>query len=237
MTTEPRRGSGKALDVSVAIALLILLGLGTWQLQRLAWKTDLLKRIAALQSMPARPLETLARGAEPGTLPDYARASLDCPALERTPTLHLYALQNGVAGHRLITACPLDAPPYRSVLVDRGFLPDGALPAPPSDLSEAAVGVLRAPEKPSAFAAADQPAENLWYRRAVEPMAAALKAPRPLPLFLMLERPGPKGGGPVPAPIPLDIPNRHLEYALTWFGLALTLLAVYIAKRIRDAKA
>ena len=85
-------------STATAIAFLILCGLGTWQLQRLAWKTDLLKRIDALQGAPARPLETLVRAARPATPPDYARVSLDCPALEQTPTLHLYALKDGEAG-------------------------------------------------------------------------------------------------------------------------------------------
>jgi surfeit locus 1 family protein len=225
------------LTIATAIAFLILAGLGVWQLQRLAWKTDLLARIAALQNAPARPLEALVRTAAPSPPADYTRVTLDCPGLEETPTLHLYALLDGVAGHRLITACPLDAPPYRSVLVDRGFLAEGATAAAPTPLHEPVVGVLRSPEKSSPFAAPDQPGQNLWYRRTTGPMAAALKAPYPLPTFLMLERPSPRGGGPVAAPIPLDIPNRHFEYALTWFGLALALLGVYIAKRIRDAKA
>ena len=69
-------------------------------------------------------------------------------------------------------------------------------------------------------------------------MAAKLKA-RPIPrlLFLMLESPAPKGFGPTPAPLPTDIPNNHLGYILTWFGLALALLSVYIAKLLRDRRA
>ncbi len=59
-------------------------------------------------------------------------------------------------------------------------------------------------------------------------MARVLGADHPAPIFLMLESPAPKAG-PVPAPIPPNIPNRHLEYAVTWFGLAAALLAVYLA--------
>jgi surfeit locus 1 family protein len=68
-------------------------------------------------------------------------------------------------------------------------------------------------------------------------MAAVLHAEAPAPVFLMLESPAPSGPGPQPAPLPTDIPNRHLEYALTWYGLALALLGVYIAKLLRDRKA
>ena len=64
-------------------------------------------------------------------------------------------------------------------------------------------------------------------------MAAALSAPRPLPVTLMMESPAPIGGGPHPSAIPAEIPNRHLEYALTWFGLAAALAGVYIAMLLR----
>ena len=61
-------------------------------------------------------------------------------------------------------------------------------------------------------------------------MAAALSAPDPAPVVLMLERPGAPLPGPRPAAIPTDIPNNHLGYALTWFGLAAGLVGVYVAR-------
>ena len=75
----------------------------------------------------------------------------------------------------------------------------------------------------------NQPGQGLWYWRDIGAMAASLGAPDPAPTFLMLERPAPQGIGPVPAAVPVDIPNNHLGYALTWFGLAATLLGVYLA--------
>ncbi len=64
-------------------------------------------------------------------------------------------------------------------------------------------------------------------------MAGQLRAAAPAPVFLMVEQPAPPSGLPVPAPIPADIPNRHLEYALTWFGLAASLIGVYAAMLLR----
>jgi surfeit locus 1 family protein len=65
-------------------------------------------------------------------------------------------------------------------------------------------------------------------------MAAALKAPRPAPFVLMAETASnPDWQSLIPAPIPADIPNRHLEYALTWYGLAAALLGVYAAMLFR----
>jgi surfeit locus 1 family protein len=64
-------------------------------------------------------------------------------------------------------------------------------------------------------------------------MAAALKAVAPAPVFLMLEQPAAPAPGPTPAAIPTNIPNNHLGYALTWFGLAAGLAGMYVASVLR----
>jgi surfeit locus 1 family protein len=60
-------------------------------------------------------------------------------------------------------------------------------------------------------------------------MARALGVSDPAPVFLMLERPAPAGPGPTPMAVPADIPNNHLQSAVTWFGLAAALAGVYLA--------
>jgi surfeit locus 1 family protein len=216
------------------IGVAILLGLGEWQLQRLKWKEDLLARIAALRTAPAKPLETVLSA---GGDMDYVRAAISCPDLERRPTLRLFSVRDGSAGYRLITACPVSAGATSSILVDRGFTTlelaaaagqpgRAALPAP-------IVGVLRQGDKPTFVTPANQIDENLWYSRDVAAMAKKLGAARPAPVFLMLESPAPPPGGPTPAPVPIDVPNRHLEYAITWFGLAAALVGVYVAMLFR----
>jgi surfeit locus 1 family protein len=234
-----RVGPGRfslALALSVAIATALLVGLGVWQLQRRVWKEDILARIAALKDAPPEPAEVVLRRLPEGLSADYLRVELDCPGLESAPSLRLYALRDGQVGDRVIAACTVDAPPYRTLLVDRGFLPEGQAPAPPRPLTRQVIGVLRAGDKPGYFTPVRDAKSGRWYGRDVPAMAAALGATYPAPVFLMLESPAP-AGPPVPAPLPGEIPNRHLEYALTWFGLALALLAVYIAKLLRDRKA
>ncbi|HEY9218358.1 MAG TPA: SURF1 family cytochrome oxidase biogenesis protein, partial [Phenylobacterium sp.] len=69
-----------------------------------------------------------------------------------------------------------------------------------------------------------------WFRRDIPEMAAALGAPHPAPVFLMAETSSnPEWAALKPRPLPTEIPNRHLEYALTWFGLAAALIGVYAA--------
>jgi surfeit locus 1 family protein len=220
--------------ITVLIALGILISLGVWQLQRLKWKEDLLARVAALQTAQAKPLDQVLKAG--GDL-DYVRATFDCPDLERRPMLRMFGLHDGVAGYRLVAACPVTSGPYASVLVDRGFISteQSAVAMQPGreTLPGPVTGVLRKGDKATFVTPANRIGENLWYSRDVPAMAKALNVRAPAPVFLMLEKPAPLPSGPLPAPVPVDIPNRHLEYALTWFGLAAALVGVYVAMLFR----
>lgn len=240
MTTEPRRGGFPVgLTVATAIALVILLALGTWQLQRLHWKQNLLARIAALQAAPAQPLGPVLDRAAKGGDVDFTRVKATCPGLATAPYLELYSVRDGQAGSRLISACRTDSARYRTILVDRGFVIDTVSARPPVDATATApvelVGVLRVPEPGNSFTPPST--TTRWYTRNAVAMAAALKAPAPAPLFLMAETAtNPEWKALVPAPIPAEIPNRHLEYALTWYGLAAALLGVYAAMLFKRRK-
>ena len=246
--TAPRLGVMSAVRpiplIAVSLGVAILLALGVWQVQRLAWKQDLLARIDALQNAPAEPLAVvlnrLPRDGEAGLgQVNYVRVQTACATLQQTPSLHLYAILNGVMGYRVITACPLSAGPYRSVLVDRGFMPGERAGQTPSGPAVAApvIGVLRASERTSWLSPPNDVAHNDWHSRDLSAMALALHAPGPAPVFLMLESPRPAVAvGPTPAAIPADIPNNHLGYALTWFGLAAGLVATYVASLLRSPR-
>lgn len=227
------------LTLATLIALAILIGLGVWQLERRVWKEDLLARIAALQAAPARPLaEGLAAGKTPDEL-SFVRVKAVCSGLATAPFLQLYSLRGGEAGVRLISAC--ETPDGRSILVDRGFVGDTISARPPVNAADrtplAIEGVLRAPDKATFVTPANQPQANQWYSRDVPAMAQALGVTRPSPVFLMAETStNPDWKALVPAPVPADIPNRHLEYAGTWFGLAGALAAVYAAMLFRRRK-
>lgn len=242
MTTEgrgPRAGFPVGLTLATAVALAILLGLGTWQVQRLAWKRDLLDRIAALEAASAGPAGPVLDRAAGGADVDFTRVTATCPGLASAPFLELYAIREGQAGSRLISACPVDSAAYRTLLVDRGFVPDTVSARPAVDAgdgrSAAVTGVLRTPEDGNVFSPPNRP--DRWFTRDVAAMAAALGAADPAPLFLMAETSAnPEWKALTPAPIPAEISNRHLEYAVTWYGLAAALLGVYAAMLLRKRK-
>jgi surfeit locus 1 family protein len=222
----PRRIVG---GVFCLVGVVILLGLGGWQLQRLKWKEDLLAHIAALKTAPAQPLPTALASADP----DFTRVAFDCADILSRPRVRVYGVQNGQIVYRQMTACPVQAGGAASILVDLGF-EDCAWEKPvPAD--EALVGVLRRPDAKTFVTPPNQPAANLWYWRDLPAMARTLNAGSPAPVFVALER-GPQPIGKCHLdrnPVPIDIPNRHLEYAITWFGLAAALVGVYVATLLR----
>lgn len=227
------------LTIATAIGLAILISLGVWQLQRLKWKEGLLAHIAALQSAPAVDIGPVLDAQAAGRDVDFTRVRAVCPGIGGAPFLELYGLREGQAGARLISACAVPSARYRTVLVDRGFVPDSVAARPRVDAGSAApqevIGVLRKPDKPSFVSPKNQPTR--WFTRDVAAMAAALKAPAPAPVFLFAETAtNPEFKALVPAPVPTDIPNRHLEYAITWFGLAAALAGVYAAVLFRRVR-
>jgi len=232
--TDRSRRFPIGLTIAVGLSLLILIGLGSWQLKRLAWKETLLARVAALQAAPASSgaaaLERMSAGADL----DFTRVRLECPGLAAAPYLELFSVREGKAGSRLVSACRIAAGRYRSILVDRGFVAETVSARPAVNVSDLrpveVVGVLRAPEAGNPFSPANDPAANRWYVRDVPAMANALSSDAPAPLVLMAETSSnPEWQALEPAPLPAEIPNRHLEYALTWFGLAAALVGVYAA--------
>jgi surfeit locus 1 family protein len=236
------RGFPVGLTLSAAIALAILVSLGVWQVQRLAWKTDMLARIAAVQTAPAQPLGPVLAKAEAGEDVEFTRVSVECPGLAKAPFEQIYAVTEGQGGVRLVSACKVGAEGYDGVLVDRGFVADTISARPPvaEDAAPLTVtGVLRRgdrkPAKASApigegGAAAPAGAAQVWYGRDLAALAKALKLSKPAPYFVMAETAtNPEWAALKPAPIPTDIPNNHLSYAITWFGLAAALVGVYAA--------
>jgi len=222
------------LTIATAIAFAILCGLGGWQLKRMAWKADLLTRVAETRASPPKPITQV-----PLTPAyRYRRVALDCPGLASAPYIEIYALREGQAGVRLVSLCsPVGA--RTRIMVDRGFVADTVSARPPVTVSTAVVhltGVLREGEKPGVFT--PPTSHNRFYARDLDQMALALGARRHPGVMVMAETSSnPEWRALIPEPMPLDIPNRHLEYALTWFGLAGALAAVYAALVRRRMKA
>ena len=224
------------LTLAVLVAFAILVGLGVWQLRRLQYFTQLKQQIAAQETGPPLPVETVLARLKPGSDAAYSRVSLACPDVETRPVVRLFVPSEGLAGYRLITECPLKSGPYGSILVDRGFVPqlgdETPRDIPGQPISQPIVGVLHAGGQRNFVTPPNIPASNQWYWRDIPAMAQALHAPKAAQVFLMLESPVPPGGQPRPIPVLRHFPN-NLGYAITWFGLAGALVGVYLAMLFR----
>ena len=206
------------LTIATLIAFAILCALGMWQVKRLAWKEDLLARIEVLKTAPAQPLAAIMARAEKGEDVGWTRVAVDCVP-DKPETLPLvYGVRDGDIVWRATAICRTSAAGYGAILLDLGVvkaLTGQPTPAPVAVAAPAqAVGVLMAPKQLGGDRAAT---------------IARFAADKPAPYILMVESATPVPPGVTPAPLPAEISNRHLEYALTWFGLAVTLLFIYAA--------
>ena len=89
------------------------------------------------------------------------------------------------------------------------------------------VGYLRWPESPSWVVPERDASSDVWHVRNHRAMARARGWNNVAPFYIEQESPIPPGGSPHPASLRPNLPNHHLQYALTWYGLALVLIAVF----------
>jgi surfeit locus 1 family protein len=223
--------------LAAAAALALLVSLGLWQLDRLAWKEGL---IATLEQRLSAPPVALPPPAEWPRLTaaqaEFLRITLTAEFANDREAL-VYSggstLREATGGPGYWVFTPARLAGGALVMVNRGFVPDGkqdpaARPAGQVAGLVAMVGVLRWPEQPGLFTPAGDPAHNIWFARDSTAMAVA-KGIAAAPFYVELESPEPPGGLPHAGRLQPNLPNNHFGYALTWLGLAVVLVGVYAA--------
>lgn len=219
------------LTAFTAAALAVLVGLGAWQLQRLHWKEGLIAAIETRSKAPPVELDEALARMKRGEDVEYthvAATGIFNHEMER----YLYATdEDGAVGWHVIA--PLVTPSGETVLVDRGFVPD-ALRNPSSRREGEVVGTVtitglaRASEKQRAFVPDNDPVRNQWFWRDLDGMAKSMDVTGDvLPFFIDAEDGATSGLWPRGGQTRLDLPNDHLQYAITWFLLALSLVVIY----------
>jgi surfeit locus 1 family protein len=221
------------------LGVAILCSLGSWQIARMSEKRAFIERLTAQ-----------AAGAPAAMPPAASWAALDPAALDLTRVSARGTFIDGFAGVRTTIAAGERGTRQLAgfgrwifqgfrlddggvILVNRGFVPEGRLgEIKPASGPATVTGFLRAAEARGSFTPADLPAQREFYTRDPAAIAASLGIGAAAPFYLEAER---QGDGLTP-PAGVDakeliarIPDNHLSYALTWFGLALTLIGVFAA--------
>lgn len=221
--TGPSRLAVAVLYTLSALLITALLALGTWQVQRLGWKLDLIARIDA--RVHAEPVAPPAR-AEWATLKpedyEYSRVQLS-GEFQNDKEAAVYTVTDYGPGYWILT--PMRLQDGSTVIINRGFVPTDKRLAETRQQgqitgSASVVGLMRAPEHGGLFLRKNDPANGRWYSRNIEEIAAANGLSDTAPFYVDADATPNAGGVPIGGLTQLKFPNSHLSYAITWYVLA-----------------
>jgi surfeit locus 1 family protein len=212
------------------LGLIVLVGLGTWQLDRLAWKRDL---IALREAQLAAPAEPLPGSAEDWRSWDFRPVVVHGEFRHDLEQLFGVAAIDGRLGHHVLT--PLVRQDGAALLVDRGWVPaDRAHPAARREgqitglVQVTGIARYRGGDRPGWFRPDNQPEQSLWYWYDLPALEAALGLGL-VPVVIEADATSNPGGLPIGGQTRTELPNSHLQYAITWYGLAAGLFVIWIS--------
>jgi len=256
MQKNPRGKGLVALTIAMLASLAVLVSLGNWQWQRKAWKEELIATMEARASAEPLPPERWAslscRSANEVDLAESCEFTTVrlVGRFDHSGERHLFTSAPQGSSHEgpgywVFTPFEIAGTNSR-IFVNRGFVPEAnknPRTRPEGQLSGEVeiIGQIRSAEERGMFTGANDPQANIWFLRNPRELLGApavhpgelerWRGPGPSGLDFYVDQiaPAPPGGLPTPRPSRITLPNRHLEYALTWWGLAVTLLGVYAA--------
>ncbi len=218
--------------IATVILFAILCGLGFWQLERLSWKLALIAQVEANMAAPPLTLDTLLAMRQDQA--QYHRVTLQ-GAFDHAKEAYAFATAGSAAVYHVLT--PFRTEDGRVLMVDRGAVPKEKL-APASRAAgnikglTQVTGVWRHPDPPGSFTPPPDLHSRIWYARDLAGIAAADKLPLAAPVVIEADATPNPGGWPRGGQTVVSFRNQHLGYAITWFGLALALLCIWLAFHI-----
>lgn len=234
-THAPRARGIVGLALIALVMVSVLVSLGMWQLHRKDEKRAL---IAALtERLTAAPVALPPKTGWPNlraASDEFMRVTFTA-SFPPLPDASVYssgsALRTDISGLGKFVFAPARLADGAIVVINRGFVPEGSQVA--TEIFRETVkltGYIRFPEKPGIFTAHPDTAKRLWFLRDHLAMAGANgwgQADQVAPFYIDLEAPVPVGGLPKPGPLQVHLKDDHLQYAITWFGLALAVAATF----------
>jgi len=221
-----------ALTLFCAVLFASLIALGVWQLDRLQWKLGLIAEVQ--NNLAAAPI-SLDAALGLGSRAQYRRVSLD-GRFDNGKEAYVFGTDDAGAPVYHVTV-PFQLQDGRTLLVDRGIVPKEKLdPATRSagmiNGETHVVGVWRVPDPLGWFTPAPDAAHRIWYAHDLGAIAKADGIALAAPVIVEADATPNQGGWPKGGQTRVTFRNEHLQYAITWFGLAVVLLGVYISFHI-----
>jgi surfeit locus 1 family protein len=221
--------------LSTLVMLLLLIGLGTWQVYRLHWKEGILAQIAKAEAAPPIPLPAGPQAPSPFTKISVTGRFRFDQAAQYGAEVRDTAAGPTMGAYQIV---PLERAGAPTILVDRGWIPQNrttALNEPAGDVTVS--GYVHPGDKPHWFSPTDDDAGRQFFTLDPAVIGAVIGAPNPEPFALVAMGPETAGTYPAPAQHLPRPPNNHLSYVITWYGLAVALLiifGVWVRKALRS---
>lgn len=230
-----RRKSLVAPVLFAAVVGAILISLGVWQLHRLAWKETLIAQITARTKAAPQPLPDVAQW--PHLAPaDYAYRHIEVAGHfdNDKEALVFYGTGPDNLGPGYLVLTPLRLNSGATVIVNRGYVPlafagKSARATGETDGEVHLTGLMRPPQQRNFFTPADTPEKGIYFTRDPAVIAAHFRLPQTAPFIVDADATPVPGGWPRGGMTEVTLPNNHLGYAMTWFGLAVGMLSVFAA--------
>ncbi|MGY3618911.1 SURF1 family protein [Bradyrhizobium sp. USDA 10063] len=244
MTAPPSHQRGAAgFGIFTLILVVVFAGLGIWQLQRRVEKHAL---IAALNERLAAAPDALPQPSQWGALrpvsDEFRRVTLTA-TYAKLPDAMVFssgsAVRDDISGPGTWAFLPARLPGGEIVVVNAGFVQNTMQDRAQEDRAVAPLitgepvkltGYLRFPEAAGSLTPKESPAKRLWFVRNHLAMAAALgwgEGRSIAPFYIDLESPVPDSGIPKPGPLKVNLKDDHMQYAITWFTLAVAVLIAF----------
>jgi cytochrome oxidase assembly protein ShyY1 len=231
--TSARRRGVAGLGIFTLVTLALLIGLGVWQLQRRAEKHALIAQLTERLAAAPAALPAVAQwNALTPARDEFRRVRFSATYVQR-PDAMVYssgsAIREDISGPGTWAFMPARLPDGETIAINTGFVQntmqdraqqDGAVTRLVTGAPMTVTGYIRFPETAGLLTPSENPAKRLWFTRDHLAMARVLGWGNVAPFYIDLESPVPESGIPKPGPLEVHLKDDHLQYAITWFGLA-----------------
>ncbi len=241
MTARGARRGGAGFVVFTFVMVALFTGLGVWQLQRRLEKHALIAALTERLATAPVPLPEVAQWPKLDPARDEFRRVAFTATYARAPDAMVYsagsAVRGDIAGPGTWAFLPARIASGETVAINTGFVENTMQQREVEDRAVAKLvtgqpvmltGYLRFPERPGLLTPAENRDKRLWFVRDTGAMASALGWGNVAPFYIDLETPVPANGVPKPGPLAVHLRDEHMQYAITWFSLAVVVVIAFV---------